>query len=78
MAYMNRNQVEKLSPIVHCPTCGAAPGEQCELNSGFPRTTPHHDRGLNADYEKPVKRSSSSFKRPLGRRFVTFMPQSDN
>jgi len=29
---------------VRCPTCGAAPGEKCELNTGQPRTTPHRDR----------------------------------
>jgi hypothetical protein len=29
---------------VRCPTCGAAPGEQCELSTGMPRTFPHRDR----------------------------------
>lgn len=28
----------------NCPTCGAAPDEQCELNSGQPRTQQHRDR----------------------------------
>jgi hypothetical protein len=32
---------------VRCPTCGAGPGEQCELNSGSPRTDPHEERGLS-------------------------------
>jgi len=33
---------------VHCPTCGAGPGEKCELTSGRPRTKPHRDRRLIA------------------------------
>jgi hypothetical protein len=32
------------SLTVQCPTCGAAPRQKCELNSGQPRTDPHHDR----------------------------------
>lgn len=31
---------------VHCPICGAAPGEKCELSSGQPRTDSHRDREL--------------------------------
>jgi hypothetical protein len=27
-----------------CPTCGAKPGEKCELHTGLPRTEPHPDR----------------------------------
>jgi hypothetical protein len=34
---------------VPCPTCGAEPGEKCELNSGQPRTAPHRDRRLAAE-----------------------------
>ena len=50
---MDREQVEKLSLGVPCPTCGAAPGQKCELNTGYPRTTPHRDRRLDAaDKEK--------------------------
>ena len=50
---MDRNQLEKLSLNVPCPTCGAAPGQKCELNTGQPRTAPHRDRRLNAaDKEK--------------------------
>lgn len=43
---------KRLSPnpkkilVIPCPTCGAAPGEQCELNSGQPRGTPHLERQL--------------------------------
>jgi len=39
---------KELSPkqvlAVRCPTCGAAPGEKCELSTGQPRTSPHRDR----------------------------------
>src|SRR6266404_3915004 len=39
---------KKLSPkavlAIPCPTCGAAPGEMCELSTGQPRTNPHRDR----------------------------------
>jgi hypothetical protein len=34
---------------VPCPTCGAKPTEQCELNTGQPRTNPHRDRRLTAE-----------------------------
>ena len=33
---------------VSCPTCGAAVGEGCELNSGAPRSEPHVDRKFAA------------------------------
>jgi len=33
---------------VRCPTCGAKPGEKCELGTGQPRTEPHRDRRLQA------------------------------
>jgi hypothetical protein len=33
---------------VPCPTCGAAIGEDCELNSGARRFEPHRDRRLSA------------------------------
>jgi hypothetical protein len=36
---------------VRCPTCGAKPGEKCELSTGQPRTDPHRDRRL-ASVEK--------------------------
>jgi len=43
---------KELSPkkmlAVRCPTCGAAPGEKCELNTGQPRTGPHRERRLIA------------------------------
>ena len=29
---------------VRCPTCGAKPGERCELATGQPRINPHRDR----------------------------------
>jgi len=33
---------------VRCPTCGARPGEECELSTGQPRAEPHLDRRLIA------------------------------
>ena len=33
---------------ISSPTCGAAPGEKCQLISGQPRTEPHRDRRLLA------------------------------
>jgi hypothetical protein len=36
----------KLALSVRCPTCGAKPGEKCELSTGLPRTEPHRDRRL--------------------------------
>jgi hypothetical protein len=32
---------------IRCPTCGAKPGEKCELSTGQPRTTPHRERRLS-------------------------------
>ncbi len=41
---------------VSCPTCGAAPGQKCEMNSGQPRNSPHSyrrwyaaEKGLHLD-----------------------------
>jgi hypothetical protein len=39
---------EKEALAVRCPTCGAKPGEKCELSAGLPRTEPHRDRRLAA------------------------------
>jgi len=33
---------------IRCPTCGAKPGEKCELSTGLPRINPHRDRRLAA------------------------------
>jgi hypothetical protein len=33
---------------VRCPTCGAKPGNPCELSTGEPRTAPHRERRLEA------------------------------
>jgi len=38
----------KQALAVRCPTCGAKPGEKCELSTGLPRTEPHRDRRLAA------------------------------
>jgi hypothetical protein len=45
--------------VVPCATCGAKPGEKCELSTGQPRTEPHRDRRLTAfDIElHPKKRN---------------------
>jgi hypothetical protein len=41
---------KKLDPkkilAIRCPTCGAAPGEKCELSTGQPRAEPHGERRL--------------------------------
>jgi hypothetical protein len=39
---------EKQVLSVRCPTCGAKPGEKCELSTGQARTDPHRDRRLAA------------------------------
>jgi len=32
--------------LLRCPTCGAKPGEKCELHSGMPRSDPHPARAI--------------------------------
>jgi hypothetical protein len=34
--------------MVRCPTCGAKPGEKCELTTGQPRTNEHKERRWEA------------------------------
>ena len=46
MKAKNFSQGRKLA--VPCQTCGARPGERCELNSGGPRTGMHRARGSSA------------------------------
>ena len=59
---MDRNRLDRLSLRVPCPTCGAGPEQECELNSGQPRTAPHRDRRLDAaDREKRADRRTSGF-----------------
>jgi len=43
MKAKNLTQDQKLA--IQCQTCGAQPGERCELNSGGPRTRMHRARG---------------------------------
>jgi len=38
----------KQALTVRCPTCGAAPGEKCELSTGEPRIDSHRDRRVVA------------------------------
>jgi len=69
---------------IPCPTCGADPGEKCELNSGQPRTAPHCDRRLiAADWVSPTRLHSLRIGRggrkgPFNRRGAysqsTFVP----
>ena len=40
---------------VPCPTCGAQPGEKCELSTGLPRLNPHRDRRLTAEDDEPFR-----------------------
>jgi len=46
---------EKQAQSVRCPTCGAKPGEKCELSTGLPRTDSHRDRRLIASDKKPAR-----------------------
>jgi len=46
--YAFMNAKKDLALAVRCPTCGAKPGERCELGTGQPRSMPHRDRGLEA------------------------------
>src|SRR5690242_3923359 len=39
---------QKEASAIRCPTCGAKPGEKCELSTGLPRTDSHRDRRLAA------------------------------
>ena len=48
MHYVAMKVTEKQALAVRCPTCGAKPGEKCELNTGQPRTEPHRNRRLAA------------------------------
>jgi len=46
--YAGMKAKQKQALAVRCPTCGAKPGEKCELSTGLPRTEPHRDRRLAA------------------------------
>ncbi len=48
MHYVVMKVTERQALTVRCPTCGAKPGEKCELSTGQPRTEPHRDRRLAA------------------------------
>lgn len=48
MAVKRRDLTTEQMAAVECPTCGAAVGEVCELNSGGQRFEPHRDRKLAA------------------------------
>jgi len=40
------DEKRKNALTIRCPTCGAKPKEQCELNTGQPRNEPHRDRRI--------------------------------
>jgi len=42
---LDRKHGPKMTSV---PTCGAKPGQKCELSTGLPRTEPHRDRRLAA------------------------------
>jgi hypothetical protein len=46
---------------VRCPTCGAKPGEKCELSTGLPRTEPHRDRRLAGSEVRSEESGESRF-----------------
>jgi len=48
LLFMKKEPSPKWILAVRCPTCGAAPGEKCELSTGQPRTEPHRERRLIA------------------------------
>jgi hypothetical protein len=48
IAIKSRDLTSEQMASVPCPTCGAAIGEDCELNSGALRFEPHRDRRLAA------------------------------
>jgi len=48
MQYVAMRVTQQEALAVQCPTCGAKPGEKCELSTGQPRTEPHRDRRLAA------------------------------
>jgi hypothetical protein len=50
---------------VRCTTCGAKPGEKCELSTGLPRTDPHQDRRLTASEKFPRQKRSQIGERAL-------------
>jgi len=43
---------KKATLAIRCPTCGAKPGEKCELGTGQPRTETHRDRRLAAEADE--------------------------
>jgi hypothetical protein len=45
---MNKERSPQQALTVPCPTCGAKPGEKCQLSTGQPRTDPHRDRRVIA------------------------------
>ena len=54
--YKRRMAEADLSLNFDCPTCGAAPQEVCELNSGTPRFASHAERwDIAKEYQPKAK-----------------------
>src|SRR5713226_8627618 len=72
---------QKLAMEVRCPTCGAKPGEKCELSTGQPRNTPHRDRRFkvhNAHPLGPTPLNAEQFPHPaLERLLIRLPPRSE-
>jgi hypothetical protein len=49
---MKKELSPKMILAIRCPTCGAAPGEKCELSTGQPRNNPHIDRRWVAEDQR--------------------------
>ena len=43
---MKKERKPERALTVRCPTCGAARGRKCALNTGQPRTEPHRAWGF--------------------------------
>jgi hypothetical protein len=59
---------------VRCPTCGAAPRENCVLTTGLRRTEPHRDRRLMA--KETSRFVNGQFFPLIGRNFSRYYPLS--
>lgn len=54
---MKKPLSQKQTLALRCPTCGAPPGQKCELSTGQPRFEPHQARRFKAADEKIEKGS---------------------
>lgn len=66
----------KLAQAIPCPTCGAAPGEKCELGTGQPRFEPHQARRFSAADRKTkgtVSNTKSKYAQQNERRLQSLL-----